>query len=92
MNASTKSRKVVITGAGDVGASFAYALVQAGLAEEIEFGVRDVCLSVPCIVSANGVDRIVEGKLAAAEMAALSASARVLRETLQSVDSELRTL
>ena len=58
---------------------------------EGEFGIRDVCLSVPCIVSANGVDRVVEGKLDPAETAALSASARVLRETLQSVDSEMRT-
>jgi L-lactate dehydrogenase len=59
---------------------------------EGEFGIRDVCLSVPCIVSANGVDRIVEGKLDPAETAALSASARVLREVLQSVDSASRTL
>ncbi|NQU37030.1 MAG: hypothetical protein HQ526_05460 [Actinobacteria bacterium] len=35
MSKTKKSRKVVITGAGDVGASFAYALLQAGLAEEI---------------------------------------------------------
>ena len=32
---SQNLRKVVIVGAGDVGASFAYALAQAGLAEEI---------------------------------------------------------
>ncbi|MDD5678445.1 MAG: L-lactate dehydrogenase [Kiritimatiellae bacterium] len=54
-----------------------------------EFGIRDVCLSVPCIVSTNGVERVVEGKLDPAETATLSASARVLRETIQSVDSEL---
>jgi L-lactate dehydrogenase len=35
MGTAKKSRKVVITGAGDVGASFAYALMQAGLAEDI---------------------------------------------------------
>lgn len=30
-----ESRKVVIVGAGDVGASFAYALLQSGTAEDI---------------------------------------------------------
>lgn len=49
---------------------------------EGEFGLRDVCLSVPCIVGANGVDRIVEGKLDADESAALAVSAQVLRKTI----------
>ena len=56
---------------------------------EGEFGLRDVCLSVPCIVSTNGVDRIIEGHLDPAEKAALSASAALLREKIQNVDPAL---
>jgi len=35
METAWKSRKVVIVGAGAVGSSFAYALAQKGLADEI---------------------------------------------------------
>ncbi len=49
---------------------------------EGEYGLRDVCLSVPCIVSQTGVSRIVEGKLAEGERQALQASAKVLKERL----------
>ena len=52
-----------------------------------EFGIRDVCLSVPCVVSANGVERIVESKLTDGESEALSSSARILQETLRNLDS-----
>jgi L-lactate dehydrogenase len=47
-----------------------------------EYGVRDVCLSVPCVVSAGGVERVVESELAPGESAALLRSAEVLRQTL----------
>lgn len=47
---------------------------------EGEFGLRDVCLSVPCIVSARGVERIVVSKLPEDELSALSDSATVLRK------------
>jgi len=47
-----------------------------------EYGLRDVCLSVPCIVSQSGVDRIIEGKLADDEQRALHASASIIKEKL----------
>jgi len=47
-----------------------------------EYGLQGVCLSVPCIVSHSGVDRIIEAKLADGEMQALRASAAVLKERL----------
>lgn len=47
-----------------------------------EYGLDDVCLSVPCIVSRNGVERIITAQLSAVESAALRASAAVLRRTL----------
>ncbi len=51
-----------------------------------EYGLRDVCLSVPSIISKKGVERVVEAHLSPAEMKALSHSASILR----SVIDELR--
>jgi L-lactate dehydrogenase len=47
-----------------------------------EYGLKDVCLSVPCIVSQSGIERIIEGKLPDSELAALHASASVIKEKL----------
>lgn len=49
---------------------------------EGEYGLEDVCLSVPAIVTSSGVERIVEGALTGGEKEALSRSASVLREAL----------
>jgi L-lactate dehydrogenase len=53
------------------------------------FGVRDICLSVPCLVGAAGVERILETRLEAEEARALQASAATLRETLTRLDPAL---
>jgi len=47
-----------------------------------EFGLRDVCLSVPCVVGRRGVSRILETQLTEPERQALSASADVLKRAL----------
>ena len=47
-----------------------------------EYGVDDVCLSVPAVVSRSGVERIVEGKLSEVERKSLTQSALVLKDTL----------
>ena len=47
-----------------------------------EYGLNDVCLSVPCIVSQSGVERIIEGKLTDGERAALHSSASVIKKSL----------
>jgi len=47
-----------------------------------EYGLNDVCLSVPCIVSQTGVERIIEGKLTDGERAALHSSASVIKKSL----------
>lgn len=47
-----------------------------------EFGLSDVCLSVPAIVCRAGVSRIVESRLAEQELFALNASAGVLKHAL----------
>jgi malate/lactate dehydrogenase len=45
-----------------------------------EYGISGVSLSVPAIVSREGVTRVVEGRLAPEEQASLEASAEVLRK------------
>lgn len=52
-----------------------------------EYGLRDVCLSVPCIVGAGGVERIVQTHLADAEQQALSRSAEVIRVAIAGVQT-----
>lgn len=47
-----------------------------------EYGINDVCLSVPCVLGASGVERIIEGKLSDDERHALRHSAAVLDDNL----------
>ncbi len=48
-----------------------------------EFGIRDVCLGVPCIVSSRGAEKIIESNLPDHELAALQASAAALRNIIE---------
>jgi L-lactate dehydrogenase len=52
---------------------------------EGEFGISDVCLSVPCIVSAKGVIRIIESPLKKEEIKALARSAGILKAAISSL-------
>lgn len=54
-----------------------------------EFGIQDVCLSVPCLVGSDGVVRILEGRLEPEEESALRASADILRDNIRQLDEEL---
>jgi len=45
-----------------------------------EYGIHDVCLSVPCIIALSGRERIVQGNLLPTELQALAQSADVLRQ------------
>ena len=53
-----------------------------------EYGLEDVCLSVPCLVSRRGIERIISGPLTEAEREGLAASARVLKEAWSALRSE----
>jgi L-lactate dehydrogenase len=53
-----------------------------------EFALRDVCLSVPCIVSSRGVEKIIVSPLSDGELESLSASAAVLKNALGQLDTE----
>jgi len=48
-----------------------------------EYGLRDVCLSVPCVISDIGIARIIDSKLADEEMKLLHNSAAVLRQAIE---------
>lgn len=50
-----------------------------------EFGINDICLSVPCIVSDKGIIRLIEAPLSENELGLLNRSADVLREAIKSV-------
>jgi L-lactate dehydrogenase len=52
---------------------------------ESDFGIKDVCLSVPCVVSDSGVVRIIESPLSPSELTSLSYSAQVLRKAIDSL-------
>jgi L-lactate dehydrogenase len=52
---------------------------------ESDFGISDVCLSVPCVVSDAGVTRIIEGPLSPEELKSLSNSAGILRMAIDSI-------
>jgi L-lactate dehydrogenase len=52
-----------------------------------EFGLSDVCISVPCIVSQNGVEKIIEGSLTGEEFKLLSSSANILKTAIKQLDN-----
>ncbi|MBN1674367.1 MAG: L-lactate dehydrogenase [Kiritimatiellae bacterium] len=52
---------------------------------EGEYGLRDVCLSVPCVVGGRGIERIVAGDLARDEAEGLARSGGLLKEQLRSL-------
>jgi L-lactate dehydrogenase len=62
-------------------------LTVSTLVEEYE-GIEGVCLSMPAVVGANGIERVLKLKLADDERQKLLASAEVLRSMLQSVEEE----
>ncbi len=49
---------------------------------EGEYGLKDVCLSVPCIVSARGIVQVIESELSPDEKRSLKHSADVLRDAI----------
>ena len=50
-----------------------------------EYGLTDVCLSVPTIVNRNGADRLICPELSAEDLKALVASAEAIREVQKNV-------
>jgi L-lactate dehydrogenase len=53
-----------------------------------EYGIHDICLSVPCIVGESGVIRIIDAQLAPEEQEALNRSAQAIARTLATARQE----
>ncbi|GAB6058003.1 L-lactate dehydrogenase [Desulfonatronum parangueonense] len=62
-----------------------HSVLTVGTLMQGEYGIKDVCLSLPSIVGAQGVDRVLANPLAESELNALLESARILREGLDSI-------
>ena len=52
--------------------------------------IGNQCLSVPCVLTGNGVDRVVEANLSERELAALSHSAAVLKQSIRGLNQVQR--
>ena len=50
------------------------------------YGIRDTCLSLPCVVGAGGVERILEAPYSAEETRALRHSAETIRNAVESIE------
>jgi L-lactate dehydrogenase len=50
-----------------------------------QYGIKDVCLSVPCVVGDNGVKMTIDAELACEELQALRASAQTIRKVLDKI-------
>ncbi len=54
-----------------------------------EYGISDVCLSVPCVVGKDGVNSIIEAQLPENEQEGLTKSAGILKDMLKPVHKKL---
>lgn len=52
-----------------------------------EFGINDVCLSVPCVVSDHGISKLIVPPLREGELQSLNKSASVLKDAIRSISS-----
>ena len=53
-----------------------------------QYGIADVCLSLPCVLGAAGVERVLTPDLTAEERTGLLASADTLRKALSEMDAD----
>lgn len=51
-----------------------------------KYGLHDVCLSVPCLVSSKGVERVIETPLSPDESIALKKSGEILKSVIKSLN------
>ncbi len=52
-----------------------------------QYGIKDVCLSVPCILGDEGVKRTLGAELSSEELQALRASAQIIRKTIEEIEN-----
>ena len=63
-----------------------HSILTVSLLLQGEYGINDICLSVPCVVGQGGVERVITAKLGDYEQKALKASADTLREVLEKIN------
>ncbi len=64
-----------------------HSILTVSLLLQGEYGIDDICLSVPCVIGKTGAERILTAKLPRNEQTALNASAKTLREVLDKIKS-----
>lgn len=52
-----------------------------------EYGLKDICLSVPCLVSRDGIEKVLVADLSEAEQKALHHSASVLKASMEGLSA-----
>jgi L-lactate dehydrogenase len=62
-----------------------HSILTVSLLLQGEYGINDICLSIPCVVGKTGVERIITTQLSEDEQAALKASAETLRAVLDNI-------
>lgn len=50
-----------------------------------EYGLHGVTMGVPCVIGGNGIEKVIEVRLAAEEQYALTQSAKILRDSIASL-------
>jgi L-lactate dehydrogenase len=50
-----------------------------------QYGIKDVCLSIPCVVGDRGVEMTIDVELAVEELKALRTSAQIIRKVLDQI-------
>ncbi|MHC4200551.1 MAG: L-lactate dehydrogenase [Planctomycetota bacterium] len=57
---------------------------------EGQYGIKDVCLSLPCVVDSSGAAHVLNSHPDEVELEGLRGSARVLREVIEKVEADRR--
>ena len=66
---------------GGAGMSDQKRMVPCSALLEGEYGEKDLCIGVPCVLGKNGIEKVVELKLNAAEKEAFAKSAAAVHKT-----------
>jgi len=63
-----------------------HSILTVSLLLQGEYGIDNICLSVPCVVGKTGVERIITVQLSEDEQTALKSSAQTLRKVLDGIN------
>lgn len=72
---------------GDLGTSFTYVNQDvASTRMDGQYGIEDVCLSIPAVIGSQGIIRTVEPELSDSEKGLLIDSANILKDVIQTIE------